>query len=682
MLYNRDLSWLGFNFRVLQEAADKQVPVLERLKFLGIFSSNLDEFFRVRYPSVFAFSKLNSKIQAQVSMGYHEDVPEKMQNEINRQLEIFGSTLENEILPALKENGIVFYYNSTIREEHQQEIREIFLSQVLSFIQPIFLEGNFKNKFEPENNRLYLVVSIKGADGISQRHAVINIPSDRLPRFFVLTPYDDEQYVIFIDDIIRENMMCLFPGSEIIGVYSIKFNRDAELKLEDEYNDELLYKIEKQLKKRDFGPPSRFLYEKDMPRNVQLYLASAFDLKFEEMFAGGRYHHLSDFSSFPSFGKPLKYEKFKPLSQPETMDCGDIFNILNTKDVLLHLPYQSYNPVLSFFNQAAVDTAVTDIYITLYRVAADSHIVNALISAAKNGKKVVAFVELKARFDEANNIKWSREMRQAGIKIIYSMPHIKVHSKIALIKKKKGSDVVSYAILSTGNFNEVTAQFYTDHVLMTSDPFIINEMVQLFKYLQKDERDTQKPRLRFEKLLVSQFNMVERFEKLIDAEIQKAALGEEALIRIKVNNLEEPHMINLLYKASQANVKVEMIVRGICCLMPGIPAISENITVLRIVDRYLEHTRLFIFGAGENPEVIMGSADWMIRNIHHRIEVCVAIKNMSCKKELVDYFDIQWRDNDKAVVLSPNLEQYRVQPGEGEKLNAQKTIYEYLQSRV
>jgi polyphosphate kinase len=682
MLYNRDLSWLGFNYRVLQEAADKTVPLYERIKFLSIFSSNLDEFFRVRYPSVFAFSKLSAKTQAQVSIGYNEDVPEKMQNEINRQLDMYGSTLENEILPELKEQGIHFYYNEPIRPEHTREIREIFLSNVLSFIQPIFLEGNFQTKFIPENNHLYLVVTIKGQDGISQSHAVINIPSGRLPRFFVLTPLDGFEYVIFIDDIIRENLVCLFPGLEILGVYSIKFNRDAELKLEDEYDDELLYKIEKQLKKRDYGPPSRFLYEHDMPRNVQLFLASTFNLNFEEMYEGGRYHHLSDLAAFPSFGKNLKYDKQKPLPLSDIMDCGDIFNILNTKDILIHLPYQSYNTVLSFFNQAAVDAGVTEIYITLYRVAADSHIVNALISAAKNGKKVTAFVELKARFDEANNIKWSRKMREAGIKIIYSLPHIKVHSKIALIKKKVGHDVVSYATLSTGNFNEVTAQFYTDHVLMTTDPFIITELLQLFKYLQKDEKNTQKPRLRFEKLLVSQFNMVERFEKLIDQEIHKAALGEEALIRIKVNNLEEPHMISMLYKASQAGVTIQLIVRGICCLMPGIPAISENITVKRLVDRYLEHTRLFLFGAGENPELIMGSADWMTRNLYHRIEVCVAIKNMSCKKELLDYFDIQWRDNDKAVVLSPNLEQHRVQPVEGEKFNAQQEVYQYLQNRI
>jgi polyphosphate kinase len=354
--------------------------------------------------------------------------------------------------------------------------------------------------------------------------------------------------------------------------------------------------------------------------------------------------------------------------------------VLNKQDILLHIPYQSYNLVLAFFNQAAVDPAVTDIYITLYRVAAESHIVNALISAAKNGKNVTAFIELKARFDEANNIRWSKTMKEAGVKIIYSLPDIKVHSKIALVKKQSGLQTLSYAILSTGNFNEATAQFYTDHVLMTTDPFITGELIPLFSFLRKNDKDA-KAKMKFEKLLVSQFNMYDRFAKLIEAEIQKAALGEEAMIRIKINNLEETQMIGLLYKASQAGVKVHLIIRSICCLVPGVPGISENIIVRRLVDRYLEHSRLFIFGAGSNAEVIMGSADWMNRNLHSRIEVCVSINNIDCKKELIDYFEIQWSDNDKMVELSANLDQHRM-TNSAQKINAQQSIYLYLQQNT
>ncbi len=688
MLYNRELSWLGFNLRVLHEAADKDVPLYERMKFLSIFSSNLDEFFRVRYPYILAIATLGKKTQVKATGGLNDDIPSKVQAEVSTQLELYGKILKEEIIPELKENGIILYYNTPILQEHLPEIKEIFLSNILSFIQPLYLDGNIKQNFLPENNKLYFAVTLKDPAHAGLKQAVVNIPSDKMQRFFVLTPYNDFDYVIFMDDIIRENLPSLFPGMEIEGVYSIKFNRNAELMLDNEFSGDLLLKIEKQLHKRDFGAPSRFLYETSMPRNVQLFLASAFDLKFEEMFAGDRYHNLKDLSSFPELNKNLLYEKWKPLVLPDIMDSGDIFNVLDKKDILLHLPYQSYNPVLSFFNQAAVDPAVTDIYITLYRVAAESHIVNALISAAKNGKNVTAFIELKARFDEANNIRWGRLMKEAGIKIMYSLPEIKVHSKIAVVKKQSGLQTVSYSILSTGNFNEITAQFYTDHVLMTSDPSITNELYRLFKFLRKDvlagtdgdhKAEDMKEKLRFEKLLVSQFNMYERFQKLIDSEIKKASLGEEAMIRIKINNLEEAGMISSLYKASHAGVKVHLIIRSICCLMPGVPALSENIIVKRLVDRYLEHTRLFIFGAGDAAEVIMGSADWMNRNLHSRIEVCVAISNHSCKKELIDYFEIQWSDNDKMVELTQNMEQHKVIMNGSEKINAQQTIYHHLQ---
>ncbi|MEO5782629.1 MAG: polyphosphate kinase 1 [Ginsengibacter sp.] len=681
MLYNRDLSWLGFNFRVLQEALDNEVPLYERLKFLSIFSSNLDEFFRVRYPSLIALSKLDRKTRMRASID-SEDIPEKIQTEINRQLDIFGSILLNEIIPELKNNGIVFYYNSDIRVEHHAEIKEIFLSHVLSFIQPIFLDGNSTQTFRPANSHLYFVVSLKESNEGFLKQAIINIPSNKLKRFFTLTPINDVEYVIFIDDIIRENLALIFPGLEIIGVYSIKFNRDAELQMVDEYSGDLLTKIEKQIKKRDIGLPSRFLYQSGMPGNLQLFLASAFKVKFEDMFAGGRYHNLSDLSSFPAFNKDLTYKKLKPLSTLNVMDSGDIFNVLNRQDVLLHIPYQSYNPVLSFFNQAAVDMDVTDIYITLYRVAAESHIVNALISAAKNGKNVTAFIELKARFDEANNIKWSRVMKNAGVKIIYSLPEIKVHSKIALIKKRKGLDDISYAILSTGNFNEITAQFYTDHVLMTTDDVVVKEMISLFKFLQKKDqgKTTEQTKLKFDKLLVAQFNLNTVLEKYIDHEIEKASQGKEALIRIKVNNLEEPGFIKLLYKASLAGVKIDLIVRSICCIVPGLPGMSENITIKRLVDRYLEHTRLMIFGGGENAEVIIGSADLMTRNLYHRIEVCIPITTPELKQQLIQYFELQWQDTDKAVTLTSNLDQQKEEETNLPRLNAQHSIYNYLKN--
>ena len=677
MFYNRDLSWLGFNLRVLQEAGDTSVPLFERIKFLSIFSSNLDEFFRVRYPLVVALSQLEGKIKAKATSDITDDISEKIQAEINSQVEFFGSILMNEIIPELKNNRINFYYGEDPRPEHIAEIKEIFLSKVLSFIQPIFLEGENIKRFTPENNRLYFIVTLKGIEEGSVKQAVINIPSDKLPRFFTLSSIEDIEYVIFIDDIIRNNLIYIFPGLEIKSIYSVKFNRDAELHLDDEFSGDLLAKIEKQLKKRDFGPPSRFLYERGMPKNLQLFLAAIFEVKFQDMFAGGRYHHLSDLSSFPSFNKDLHYEKLVPLPFSKTNDSGDIFNVIKKEDILLHIPYQSYNPVLSFFNQAAIDPDVMEIYITLYRVASESHIVNALISAAKNGKKVTVFIELKARFDEANNIKWSKVMKAAGVKIIYSLPGIKVHSKIALVIKKKSGKQDAFAILSTGNFNEITAQFYTDHVLMTADPEIYKELLQLFQFLEKKSADPDKS-LKFKKLIVSQFNFNGVVEQLIKDEIKKAKKGLPALIRLKVNNLEEDNFIEQLYKASRAGVKIELIVRSICCLIPGMSGVSDTIFIKRLVDRYLEHTRIMIFGT-EDAKVYMGSSDLMKRNLYHRIEVCVEIRDENCKKQLIDYFDMQWRDTNKAVEFNSTMDQLKNKDGEAIPVNAQKSIYNYLQ---
>lgn len=680
MQYNRDLSWLGFNHRVLKEASCQDVPLLERIKFLSIFSSNLDEFFRVRYPAILAIARLSAKTRRKLFDQVDKELIEEIQIVIEHQLEEFGKILTHEILPELENSGTVVYYDTQILPEHADEIREIFLSRVLSFIQPVLLNNDARESFTPENNKLYLIVVLKKKDDDSLFHSIVNIPSDRLPRFFKLSPVNNEDYIIFIDDIIRENIQFIFPGFEIAGCYSIKFNRDAELNLADEYAGDLLKKIEKQLAKRDYGPPSRFLFERGMPNNIQLFVATNYNIRHEEMFVGGKYHNLRDLASLTELIKGQGYLKQNPLVLPALRSYADVFNILDVQELLLHMPYDSYNTILAFFNQAAIDPGVTEIYITLYRVAADSHIVNALISAAKNGKKVTAFIELKARFDEANNIYWSKQMKDAGVKIIYSIPQIKVHSKIALVVKKHLDNDRVYSILSTGNFNEATARFYTDHALLTSDPLINSELFMLFHFLQARQVPRENHSLKFNALYVSQFNMVERFQKLIDKEIKKVKKGEPGLIRIKLNNLEEPYMIDQLYNASNAGVKVELIVRSICCLVPGVKGQSENITVKRIVDRYLEHTRLFIFGTGEQATVVIGSADWMTRNLRHRIEVCTPIVNDDCAKQLLHYFDLQWKDNDKSVYLTPQMEQISPTVEATEIVNAQQSIYEYLKN--
>ena len=676
MFYNRELSWLGFNYRVLQEAASSSVPLFERLKFLSIFSSNLDEFFRVRYPAVLALSALKKKTQEKITTESPAELIEVIHEEISRQLLEFGRVLDD-VLPELKKNGIHLYYNEPVKEIHKQEITDIFLSQVLSFIQPLLLGGT--NKFNPANNQLYFAIALKKDQEDLIRHAVVNIPSDKLPRFFILSPEDGMNYVIFIDDIIRENMQTIFPGFEILGIYSFKINRDAELDFEEEYHADVLKKIERQLTKRNFGQPSRFLFEKTMPLNIQLFFTSVLDLELDEMFSGGHYHNLKDLINLPSFGKKLLYNALEPINKKFVRN-GDIFNLILSKDILLHFPYHSYNTILSFFNQAAIDPDVSEIYIALYRVASESHIVNALISAAKNGKKVTAFLELKARFDEYNNIQWSKKMKEAGVKLIYSIPGIKVHSKIALVKKQNKENLTRYSVLSTGNFNETTAKFYTDHILLTTNATIGNELQRLFKFLGERRLPLNANELKFKNLLVSQFNMTERFNELIEKEITKKRKGMPALIRIKLNNLEEQGMINSLYNASRQGVKIQLIIRGICCIIPSLKEVSENITVKRIVDRYLEHSRIFIFGTEEDCEVMIGSADWMTRNLHRRIEVCVPIDDAACKKELIDYFEMQWSDNDKSVFFDDTMQQ--IKPGtNGNIVNAQQSIYNYIREQ-
>ncbi|RYZ54200.1 MAG: polyphosphate kinase 1 [Sphingobacteriales bacterium] len=679
--FNRDLSWLKFNHRVLQEAADPTVPLMERIRFLSISSSNLDEFFRVRYPSVLALSKLKPKTRKKLDAAKADALADAVQEEINKQQKELGGILTKSLLPGLEENNIVLYFNSPLSEVHRAEVREIFISRVLAFVQPVFLEGNTTYSFEPENNQLYLIITLRAAGEELQHHAVVKIPADQLPRFYKLSPLDGKDYFILIDDIVRENTDCIFPGFEIHSTYSFKVNRDAELLLDDEYEGDMLNKIERQLKKRDFGPPSRFLYESGMPRNIQLFLATSFRIEHDEMFEGGRYHNMRDLGSLPIDRKELNFPTLKPLSAPGLYNCSDIFPLMEEKDILLHFPFDSYNPILAFFNQAAIDPYVEEIYITLYRVATDSVIVNALISAARNGKKVTVFIELKARFDEANNILWGKRMEEAGINIIYSIPDIKVHSKIALVRRRSAAgDFKSFCILSTGNFNESTARFYTDHTLLSSDPSINAELLTLFQFLQKRKMPTVRNESLFKTLLVSSFNMITSFEKLIKGEIAKVKSGQKGLIRIKLNNLEEPQMITRLYEASQAGVEVHMIVRSICCIIPGKKGLSERVEVRRIVDRYLEHTRLFIFGEDGNAQVIMGSSDWMNRNLHRRIEVCAPITDPDCRRQLVDYFNIQWKDNVKAVRLLPDLQQEKISSDTVQHI-AQSEIYQYLQTR-
>ena len=679
---NRDLSWLSFNHRVLLEAADESVPLFSRIQFLSIFSSNLDEFFRVRMPSIYAFTSINAK-KTSLREEYPEDLSHQVIQYVQTQLEDFGRILRKQILPSLEENNIHLYYGDEIDPRHKEVVADYFLSRVLSFLQPVILKKENKVSTFLENNYLYFVVDIEDADLPDvHQYALLNIPSDQLSRFTELPKIDDKHYLLFLDDVIRENLGEVFPGYKVHGAYSVKLTRDAELNIEDEFTGDIADKIEKQLGKRDVGTATRFLFDRTMPQLVRDFLQDYFDIREEEMVEGGRYHNLKDLGSLPNpTGKKLTYDTWPPVPHPGFNTGRSIFKTVAEEERLLHLPYHSYNYILRFFNEAAIDPQVKEIYVTLYRVAANSHIVNALISAAKNGKKVTVFVELKARFDEANNLKWSKKMKAAGVKIINSIPGLKVHAKIALVKRFEDGNMNNYSLLATGNFNEATGRFYTDHVFFTSKKEFSDDLQHLFIYLQSRLQPEEFGKINFKHLLVSQFNMVKRFRKMIDREIENAGKGAPAHIIIKVNNLQEKEMIEKLYEASRAGVKIDLIVRSICCVAAGVKGQSENITIRRIVDRYLEHARVFIFHNNGEPEVYMGSADWMNRNLLSRIEVVFPLYDEKLKKEIIDLIQLQLSDTKKAVLFREDLSNEKIFSDNG-SIAAQEATYQYVKKSI
>ncbi|RFZ90760.1 polyphosphate kinase 1 [Mucilaginibacter conchicola] len=671
--FNRDISWLTFNGRVLDEAAAPDVPLIERIKFLSIYSSNLDEFYRVRFPVLQALKQIGKKSE-DIDADEQHSILQQASEMVLAQQQHFGQILTKDLIPALKNNGISLIYNETLPESLKKETTDYFLSDILAFLQPVVI--NEDTTFFPENNQLYFLVQLY--DGVEKEKLVLlNIPSDSLPRFYNTKVYG-QQYICFIDDIVRENLPKLFKDCTVGGCYSIKVTRDAELDLKDEYPGELSEQIEKQLQKRDQGFATRFLYQADTPLRILEMLNQHLGLEKANAVEGGRYHNMKDLMGFPAGNPALVYDKWPSLSLPIPND-EPLADTIAKGDLLINTPYQSYNTVLRFFNEAALNPDVEEINVTLYRVASDSRIVNALISAAKNGKKVNVVVELKARFDEANNLKWAKKMKNAGVQIIYSVTALKVHAKIALVKTRKGDRISYTGLLATGNFNEGTAKFYTDHILFTANHKILREVELLFIFLAKREKPTKDNQIDFKNLLVAGFNLQRDFMALIDREIAFAKEGKAAGITIKLNNLEEQVLINKLYEASQAGVKVQLIVRSICCLVPGVKGLSENISIKRIVDRYLEHGRVFIFNNDGQHEVYMGSADWMNRNIYHRIEACFPVYDEAIKQQIEKIIDLQWNDTAQAVILDEHLNQSKP-PVEGGRIASQQAIYQYLKA--
>lgn len=679
--FNRELSWLSFNYRVLQEAKDRSVPLLERLKFLAIYSSNLDEFFRVRVASLRSLLTLKSNSQKQLPFNPRL-LLKKLKDVINFQQEEFGQIFRKDLFPELEAENIFLVDDKSISNDHKAVVKSYFNDQVLPYVQPILLDKNKISTFL-HNRTIYFAVRIvlkQKKKSISPRYkyALVEIPAERLGRFIPLPESEGKTSVILLDDAIRLNLQELFPGYKVEGCYSVKLTRDAELYIDDEFTGDLLTKIKKGLSKRKTGVPSRFLYDKEMPEDFLKFLRSAINLNRNDLIPGGRYHNFNDFFSFAqtlrSIDKShLENEPLPPLLHKDLEGVVSAFDVITEKDVLLSFPYQSFGYVIKFLEEAADDASVKSIKITLYRVAAESLIIRSLIKAAENGKNVTAFVEVKARFDEETNFTSAEILKKAGVKVYFSFPGLKVHSKICLIERKESSRSKYYTYLATGNFNEKTARIYCDLSILTANQKFGLDAQKIFNYLERKTKQ-----IKVKELLVAPFNLRKSLLKLIDIEIQNAIDGKPAGIFLKLNSLEDRKMIKKLYDASNAGVKIKIIVRGICCLIPGVKGLSENIDVISIIDRFLEHARIFVFHNGGDKKYFLSSADWMKRNLSRRIEVAFPVYNKDLQKQLQKMIDLQLSDNIKARRIDKEQKNEYARDESEQKIRSQYEIYNYI----
>ncbi|HHB79347.1 MAG TPA: polyphosphate kinase 1 [Saprospiraceae bacterium] len=643
----RDISWLHFNHRVLQEAKDKSVPLLSRIQFLAIFSSNLDEYFKVRIGQMRNLIRIGKKTKKELGFD-PKDTLKQIHAIVNEQQEEF-SQIFNDTIPELRKQGINLLRRLDLDKEQMHFIENYFHSKLLPFIQPVLL---VKNKIRPflNNASLYLAIMLKEKNKPTSPtlYAIVNIPSGEVPRFIILPSHRKRKNLIILDDIVRQSVSWMFPGYDVIDTYSIKLTRDAELYIDDEFSGDLISKIRDSLSKRNVGPAARLVYDRNMPKHFLEFLMETFGMEKLDLLPEGRYHNNFDFFKFPDFGRDdLKYRPLPPLPYPPLRKAKDIFSAFKEKDHIVNFPYNSYESVIRLFEDAAKDPDITHIKIIQYRTAKKSRIQQALMNAVKAGKQVTAFIEVKARFDEKNNLEWGEKLEKAGVRVIYSFPGLKVHSKLVLFRRLEDGKPVLYSYLSTGNFHEGTASIYSDFGLFTADTRITKEVAGVFYFLE----NFKKPPHDFEHLLVGQFNLRSTLEELIDYETRQAKMGNKAKITIKCNSLQDPAIITKLYDASNAGVKIKLIIRGICSLIPGLPKISENIEGISIVDRFLEHSRVFEFYHSGEDLIYLSSADLMHRNLSGRVETAFPILDKEIKREIKDYLGIQWSDNIKARIL-------------------------------
>ena len=672
----KELSWLSFNERVLQEAADKTVPLIERIRFLGIFSNNLDEFYKVRFADV------KRRILISQERG-GSDSPKrlltKMQSKALKLNEQFDE-LYSELIREMARRRIFLVNEQQLDESQQKWIAKYFRREVMPHITPLLMKDEIDVLQFLKDEYAYIAVELRKEE--HYQYALIEIPTDHLPRFVMVPEQKGKRRktIILLDNIIRHCLDELFKGffdyDELSG-YAMKMTRDAEYDLRNEIEYSLLEQMSEGVNQRLTAKPVRFVYERDMPPQMLEFLCNKLNISnYDNLIPGGRYHNFKDFIGFPNVGR--EYLENKPLPP---MKCADFegyansFDAIKAKDILLYYPYHTFDHISELVRQASFDPKVLSIKINIYRVAKDSRLMNSLIDAVHNGKNVTVVVELQARFDEEANIEWSKVLTEAGVHVIFGAPGLKIHSKLLMISRREGEEIIRYAHIGTGNFHEKTARIYTDFSLLTADQEITNEVRNVFGYIENPYRP-----VKFNNLMVSPRNSRTQIYRLIDNEIANAKLGKKAALTIKVNNLVDKGIVNKLYGASTSGVKINMIIRGMCSLVPGIEGISDNIRIISIVDRFLEHPRVVITHNDGDPQVYISSADWMTRNIDHRIEVAVPVRDPRLKQRIIDITNIHFTDTVKARLIDKEMSNAYVPRGNRKKVRSQIAIYDYLKN--
>lgn len=674
--FDRELSWLNFNYRVLQEAKDESNPLIERLKFLGIFSNNQDEFFRVRVATIRRLIHLNYKSSSGEN-NYFQSNLDNILKEVKKHQNEFEKIYQD-LLEQLKQHNIFKLNEHNLSKKQGKFIRKYFTEKVHTHLFPIMLK-NFKGGNTLNDKLIYFAIELLRKDKPEKNaYAIMEIPTFGVSRFLILPNEGDKKYFILLDDIIRyclDEVFDRFKYQEY-NAYTFKFTRDAELDIDNDVSKSFMEIMSYSLEKRKKGVALRFVYDKDMPKDMLEAVLNKLKMSGnDQLVEGARYHNFKDYMNFPDLGSTeLRFKTVLSVEHKYIKKGASIIKAIRERDIMLHYPYQSFQYIVDLLREASIDPKVQSIKMTLYRVAYPSNVINALINASRNGKQVVVFLELQARFDEEANIFWSEQLQKNGVNVITSIPGLKVHSKIAIIKRKEKDGVRNYAYIGTGNFHEKTGALYCDDALLTCDPKISLEVDKVFGLFLMSFRQP-----RFRHLVVSPYSTRNFFIRLLNQEIKNAKLGKDAWCIIKLNSLSDLQMINKLYQASKAGVKIHCIIRGICKLVPGVKGLSENIKVISIVDRYLEHSRVMIFCNDNNERYFISSADWMVRNLDNRIEVTTPIYDKEIQEELKEMLNIQLKDNKKARILDSKMSNSYIKR-EGNTIQSQIDIYNYLRT--